>query len=288
MVRPVNPTDHSIHKGLPEPLATARGGVLDWPAQAGISREFRAQVENRRRQIRKRRRAFGMASGAVIAAVACALWVVPYFRDTATVATGTAQRRDFALADGSHAQLNARTVVRTDFRHGRRIVTLEHGEAFFSVAKDPEHPFLVETPAGTVRVLGTEFNVRVADSGHLDVTLLEGSVAIDSAGPVKLAPGEQFQSQERVIRRLLPAEIENVVAWRDGRIAFDGLTLAEAAARLGAYHGCQITVAPAIANLEPGGSIPISDLKAVLHALESALEIRVIANADGSYRLVGV
>ena len=44
--------------------------------------------------------------------------------------------------------------------------TLAAGEAFFQVAKDSARPFFVETAAGSVRVTGTQFNVRTAPAGQ--------------------------------------------------------------------------------------------------------------------------
>ena len=66
--------------------------------------------------------------------------------------------------------------MHVDFRYGRRFLRLEQGEVFLSVAKDAASPFLVDTPAGRVRVTGTEFNVRVVAGSRLEVTLLEGEV----------------------------------------------------------------------------------------------------------------
>ncbi len=274
---------------------------LDWPFHAGVVDQVIAQVEVKVKRRRSRRRRLITGGAAVLAFAGALLWAVPYVRDTATVETVAARRQTLALADGSQADLNARTSLRTDFRYGRRIVRLDRGEAFFAVARDPAHPFLVETPAGTVRVTGTKFNVRLADTGATEVTLLEGSVTVDlapspqspapSAQPPApssqpLAPGQQFDTAHAVVRDLTPVALENVTAWRTGRLALDGLTLAEAAERLSAYHGRSIQVAPAVATLHPGGSLLLEDLATALEALSATLPIQSIPMADGSYRIV--
>lgn len=218
------------------------------------------------------------AAAAVAAALAlAALWFVPWWRNTAEVATVAAQRSTIALPDGSRTELNARTTLRTDFRHGRRVVRLEQGEAFFAVAKDPAHPFVVDTPAGTVRVTGTKFNVRLAADGRPEVTLLEGAVVMENAlARLALSPGQQLSASGQLVT-LSPGEMERALAWREGRIVLNGLTLAEAAARFAEYHGRSVTVAPEIAGREIGGSLALDDLQGFFDVLsEDALGLRVM------------
>ncbi|MEJ1971973.1 MAG: FecR domain-containing protein [Lacunisphaera sp.] len=268
------------------PLLTVRNGsVLDWPGELGLGRDFAERVEARCRKDRRRRRALtGAAAGLAILLIV--FGAVPYVRDTATVEAPVAQRRTVRLPDGSLVELNAGAQIHTDFRYRRRVVSLSDGEAFFTVAKDAAHPFLVETAAGVVRVTGTEFDVRAPGGREMTVTLVHGAVVVETpAAPVSLVPGQQFTSGGGV-RRLSEDELAGVIAWRRGRFAFDGLTLAEAAARLGEYHGKHITVAPEIAGLRAHGSYPVDDLPAVLNALQTALSVRVLPAGDGSYRIV--
>lgn len=263
--------------------------ALDWPREAGLADEFLAKVDSRLRRRKQRRRTAVGVSTLVLAALLVGLWGVPYYRDTGAAGTPAAHRETLALADGSQAELNAQTSVRTDFRYGRRIVRLDQGEAFFSVAKDASHPFLVETPAGTVRVTGTKFNVRMTAPDRTEVTLLEGAVQVQESAtdPVKLTPGQQFDSAGANVRTLTSTELERVVAWRKGELALDGLTLREAMSRLAAFHGIRIDVVPEVAGLRPGGTFPVDDLKGFLGAVETALPVRVMPQGDGSFRIVG-
>lgn len=261
---------------------------FDWAHQAGVVDRVLEKVAQKVQRKRRRRRVAASVAGACAVAWAV-FWGVPYVRDTSTVATAAAQRQELALRDGSVVELSAQTSLRTDFRYHRRLVRLEQGEAFFSVAHDTEHPFRVETAAGTVRVTGTKFNVRVGDDGRAVVTLLEGGVAIeDTAVPARLQPGQQasFDRTQSAVRPLAEPELARAVAWRRGVLMLDGLSLAEALARLAAYHGTTIDVAPDAGSLHPGGSIPLSDLSGALGALEEAMPIRVLRRADGSCRVV--
>jgi len=119
----------------------------------------------------------------------------------ATVEVAGNQPATIAMPDGSRTELAPASVA--VFQGGkndlRQLVELIRGTGKFLVAKG-NGQFRVETAAGTVTVLGTEFSVRLharekprfppATVLHVDVT--EGSVQVDSAGKaVTLAKGER-------------------------------------------------------------------------------------------------
>lgn len=263
---------------------------LSWAREAGLLDELSGQVAaklRRRSRLRKRVAAAGTV-GALLLAVG--FWGVPLVRDTGAVETAAAQRQTLTLTDGSTAELNARTELRTDFRYGRRHVFLRQGEAFFSVARDATKPFVVETPAGSIKVTGTAFNVRLVPEGRAEITLLEGGVIFEGGGPaggvVELRPGEQLDSALPEARRLNPSEIAAATAWRRGQLVLDALQLRETAERLAAFHGISIAVDPRVAGLRPGGTYPMDDLSAFFAGLEEVLPVRVVTRAPGYYAIV--
>ena len=253
------------------------------PALAQVSPVARPNPAPARRWPRWIPAVAGLAAALAIFTV----WIVPYVRDTQTVVTISAQRSTLSLPDGSRTDLNARTALFTDFRHGRRFVRLEKGEAFFSVAKDATHPFSVETPGGTVRVTGTQFNVRLASDGRPEVTLLDGAVEIQNAlAHLTLAPGQQLSAAGE-LRSLSAGDLERTVAWREGRIVLNGLTLAEAAERFAAYHGKNIEIAPDLAARQMGGSYALDDLQGFLDALSAdTLGLRVVRHDADHFLIV--
>jgi len=111
------------------------------------------------------------------AAVVFGLWLAQPATQACDFATPMALRQAHTLADGSQVELNAQTSLRVDLGAHERRVRLAAGEAFFSVHQDAARPFIVETPAGSVRVTGTRFNVRTEPDGAFAVTVLEGSVS---------------------------------------------------------------------------------------------------------------
>ena len=88
------------------------------------------------------------------------------------------QRMQMTLADGTLVHLNAGTTLEYPvvFSHKDRRVKLT-GEALFEVAHDAKHPFIVETFATNLQVLGTKFNVLADPNNEVfSTTLIEGKV----------------------------------------------------------------------------------------------------------------
>ena len=89
-------------------------------------------------------------------------------------------RSKMTLADGSSVTLNSdsRFKYPASFDGPAREVFLT-GEAFFTIQKDPAHPFIIHTNKMTIRVLGTSFNVRCyPDDDAMETTLIQGSIEV--------------------------------------------------------------------------------------------------------------
>jgi ferric-dicitrate binding protein FerR (iron transport regulator) len=96
-----------------------------------------------------------------------------------TYATSKGQHSTITLADSSEVTLNytsSLTVTRFPFDRARHVSL--NGEAFFRVRNNGT-PFIVSTDAGTISVLGTEFNVRLR-SGRLEVAVVRGKVLLEA------------------------------------------------------------------------------------------------------------
>jgi len=207
---------------------------------------------------------------AAAAAVAFVVWLARPGTQFETIETPAAHRQSLTLADGSRVELNARTSLRIENSRTERRVQLVTGEAYFVVSKDQKRPFIVETPAGSVRVTGTIFDVRSETASQLEVTVVEGSVQVSpsntgstlSSDPVKLRAGDRLTtSPQRVDRETLSAAaVEDALAWRQGQIVCNRMPLAEVAARFAHYHGRNIEVAPDAANLSVSGLYSLDDL----------------------------
>lgn len=204
--------------------------------------------------------------------------------------TPVAQRQSLVLADGTHVELNAHTSLQVEFDRATRHVRLASGQAFFAVTRDPARPFIVETPAGAVRVTGTAFDVR-AEPALLEVTVQDGTVQVSPSSPATTAAlkaGEQLTAQNSGLttRTLSPAELNNTLAWRRGFVVFNGARLDEALARFSRYHGRSLTATSAVAGKRIGGRFSLDDLEGFFTELESIYpEVRVSRDLNGAVRV---
>ena len=79
--------------------------------------------------------------------------------NTLTVPYG--KQFELQLSDGTNVHLNAGTSLKypVKFVKGKNREVFLNGEAFFNVAKEVNHPFIVNANEIDVRVLGTQFNI---------------------------------------------------------------------------------------------------------------------------------
>ncbi|MFI5336459.1 MAG: FecR family protein, partial [Opitutales bacterium] len=223
------------------------------------------------------------------AAVALVLWLVHPARQIEDLTTPMARRQAWTLADGTRVELNAQTSLHVGLDGRERHVRLAGGEAFFAVSKDAARPFIVETPAGSVRVTGTRFDVRADSATSLEVLVDEGSVQVrPGAGPADaprfLQAGDDLTAGPGgvAVRSLSGPELADALAWRQGQIVFDGVPLREALARFGRYHGRGFTVTAAAAELRVGGRYSLDDVDGFCAALEEVLPVRVTRDLSGT------
>jgi transmembrane sensor len=244
----------------------------------------------------RRRTRWGFAVAlAAAAVVAVLLWSGRTRTQSAQFATAAAPRQSLTLADGTRVELNAQTSLQVELGRAERRVRLADGEAFFSVSKDPARPFVVETPAGSVRVTGTIFNVHAETTSALEVLVVEGKVqvrtpeagAAQPGGLVALAAGDKLTSRQGAnrVERLEAPAIEDALAWRQGQAVFAGVPLSAALDRFARYHGRRITSAPEVQQLSVGGRFSLDDLDGFLEALEAILPVRVTRDLSGGVRV---
>jgi ferric-dicitrate binding protein FerR (iron transport regulator) len=128
------------------------------------------------------------------------------------------------LSDGTKVWLNALSSLRfpEQFSDSLRVVELT-GEAFFEVAKDKQHPFIVKmNDKEQVKVLGTQFNVSsYGDEETKKITLIEGSIEVRSqTSNLKLTPGQQVQISNGYLSVDKNADVESATGWKDGKFVF--------------------------------------------------------------------
>jgi transmembrane sensor len=138
------------------------------------------------------------------------------------------------LPDGSKVWLNAASSLKFPVSFASltaRKVELS-GEAYFEIAKDKKHPFLVSSIGQVVEVLGTHFDVNAyGDGGKLKTTLIEGSVNVK---PLTSKSGERWEvmlkpNQQSVLINgsinIVNVDADESIAWKNGYFMFNNESL---------------------------------------------------------------
>lgn len=162
-----------------------------------------------------------------------------------TITTPRGGQYHVTLSDGSQVWLNAASSIRfpVAFKGKERKVEIT-GETYFEVAKNPAMPFIVKAASTEIEVLGTHFNVNAYDDeAIIKTTLLEGKVKVSVANQVSkfLKPGQQAAiNKEGKIGVLDNADIEEVMAWKNGRFQFSSADLKSILRQISRWYNVDI------------------------------------------------
>ena len=193
----------------------------------------------------------------------------------ADLRTGTGERRNLKLADGSQLILNAGSAVDLDFSSERRLLRLYRGGLVVQVAADPQRPFIVRSEQGDVRALGTRFLVeQLADATR--VVVLEHAVraSLPSGAELDLAQGQAALLHTGRIEPLASGQAYRA-DWLEGRLSVLDEPLATVVDALRPYRPGLIRVSPQVRHLRVQGVFPLDDSERTLAALEETMPIRV-------------
>lgn len=156
-----------------------------------------------------------------------------------TLSTAKGQQYQIILSDGTKIWLNAGSTLKypVSFSKGQRRVELI-GEAYLEVAKDKDHPFIVQSGKQTIAVLGTHFNLNAyPDEPEILTTLLEGAVKLN--GNVLLKPGEQAIYDGKSIK-VGKADVELSIAWMQGNFVFDNENLSSIMRKVSRWYDIEV------------------------------------------------
>jgi transmembrane sensor len=209
-----------------------------------------------------------------------------------SLASQTGQITDHALSDGSHIRLDGgSTMVVRYFAH-QRIAQLTAGAAFFSVARDEQRPFIVDTDDVRVTVLGTSFGVEITADAVL-VQVESGTVRVENRDGTHRASlqkgdalripthvGPQSQTHWEQQKTDMPA------AWRYGELVFDRDSMATVAQRLNRHADFKVEVADTARHIRISGQLRIANAQQWLHALPQVAPVRLQKLPNGGLRIV--
>ncbi|QJB35022.1 FecR domain-containing protein [Chitinophaga oryzae] len=198
-----------------------------------------------------RRRWWPAAAAVLLMAVAIAWWQYSRHRVQWIAKTTTGQPDSVLLADGSKIYLNKHASVKypAAFTGKERAVQLIAGEAFFDIATNPLHPFTVVSGPAQIRVLGTSFNVKAANT-TIQVYVLSGSVAVaHQQHSLRLQAGQGASCNTRTGEiKADSAAGNNQLAWRTRELQFTDTSLQAVCEALSNAYGVTMVLDPGISK----------------------------------------
>ncbi|UHQ22001.1 FecR domain-containing protein [Lysobacter sp. 5GHs7-4] len=226
-----------------------------------------------------------LAPGAAIAAtLAVAIGVAAWMQRPAPAqidryVTAIGEQRTIALSDGTTLLLDTHSAVTTRFDRDSRTVEVARGRVQFAVGRDSgqrsgPRPFLVKAGDGTIRDIGTTFQVS-RDGSAVDVGLIEGEVEVAvGAGQTRatstLAPGEQVRIEGGgTLAPKRPLDLTVAQAWPRGDLIFKNRRLDQLLDEMNRYSKTQLRLEqPSLGALKVSGVFHIDDQEALLAALQ--------------------
>jgi len=225
------------------------------------------------------------AAGAVWSAVS---W--PQRVEAKTLSTGLGEVQRFRFKNGSSVMLdsNSRIELRTE-ADGDKIDLLSGG-AWFDILEQDDRAVLVASNGLTVRATRCAFAVNLIPAPEVIVT--RGALDLERSNRLvagfRLAAGTRATVEpngQTSIAVMSQAEIQRVLAWRQGGLSLDGETVAVAASRFNRYNRQQLIIRD-----DQIGSQPVVGWFDIRNPMQFAQAVAlsfggVVEAADGEIRI---
>ena len=241
------------------------------------------------RPIWTRRKVVAAGAGGVAVAVAAALGISTQAA-AKTFRTERGEVRLIPLEDGSSATLNTDSEISVLFGAVRRAVTVTRGEVLFDVAADSARPFVVD--AGNARLMTdrTSFTVSCIARRPVEILVRRGSVAVSRRAGAS-APLLRVDANENAsipadgaitTHAVAPQEVTRQLAWQEGMLSFEDVSLREAADEFARYSDQHIYFADdKIAAETVTGRYAANNPREFARGAALSLGLQVETRADG-------
>jgi transmembrane sensor len=223
--------------------------------------------------------------------------------DPSTVAYSAPRdrHRTIRLADGSALVLAQDSLALVKFTRHARSLTIERGEAYFEVRREPNWPFEVQAAGVRVTAVGTAFNVaRTSDrvtvtvtEGTVDVEQLSRPTAAENSSPTPaLVQHRRLHTGERLVLNDALAQSDLTQsgaepAWTNGQLQFVDAPLSQVVRTVSRYAGRRVLIDdPRVADLTYSGTVFRDRVDEWTTALPAIFPIRAVTLSDGSVALV--
>lgn len=234
-----------------------------------------AAVDQQRRQL-----LLGVGTFACLGILGFGASQTPHWQiATADYRSARGERREITLPDGTQLMLNTASAVDVNFSATNRRLILRRGEIQIITGVDKSagtaRPLWVETTAGVVRPIGTQFTLRQFDRA-VAVQVAQGAVEIlpTQGQGMRVDAGQAAEFDQFGVGAIQSASPANS-GWTRGLLIAEQQRLGDFIAELDRYHSGVLRCDPGVADLVVSGVYPLKDTHSILRALEQVLPVRV-------------
>jgi ferric-dicitrate binding protein FerR (iron transport regulator) len=192
--------------------------------------------------------------------------------------TERGERSKIILPDGSIVTLNADSRLKfpEEFKESRQVYL--SGEAFFEVKKNSSKPFVIRLDNGSIRVLGTSFNVKsFKKEPRVETSVVSGMVAFIPSTALNKDTLYLTQNTKAVLTKKSGQTVKMIVnsdedrAWSEGKIIFRSSTMDEIVKVLERTYGKTIVLDnPAMAHCVLTGTFHENTLEQIIQLIAAA------------------
>ena len=203
---------------------------------------------------------------------------------------------EIILSDGTKVYLNAgsRFVYPESFNDKNREVFLT-GEAFFEVAHDKNHPFIVQTSDIRINVVGTQFNVSAYSSENIiETVLIQGNVTLQQNNcglfskniDLKINQLATFDKTTKKIA-LKTVDTDNYTLWKDGIFKFNGTHLNRIVKRLERFYNIRFLYNnPLNGTIQISGKLDLNeDREEIINRLATTASVKIVKKEGNYYEI---
>lgn len=232
--------------------------------------------------------AFALKIAAAFIAVAL-LGILAYHQLTGTetsVSTAANEIKQITLPDGSQVWLHeySSLTYKNNLEGSKREVELQ-GLAFFDVKRDEQHAFVIETPKGSVEVLGTSFEVSAYKNDSMErVTVSTGKVKFantETGKHVLLTRDMQGELSKSGYERVKDVDAASLVSWQSSKLVFNNESMEQVAEKLERYYHIQVKFkTEAVKLCRFTGTFEKATLNEVLDVIGKALQLTYVKESN--------
>ncbi|MGE7773700.1 FecR family protein [Chitinophaga sp. NPDC101104] len=240
-------------------------------------------------KVAHRGRSKWLAAAGVAAIIATGITIFFNRSDKNVTLAATTEKQLFTLPDGSKVYLNRHSTLQYNerFAQNNRDITLQ-GEAFFDVAPNETHPFIVHAGASQTEVLGTSFGIKAYGEEPVRLNVVTGKVAFSNANrksdALVLTAGHAATVQADNAPKAETATDPNFTSWKDDRLVFQHVPLSATFEAMEDYFGITIKVDdPSLADLDYMGTFDQPDVDSMFKVIAASTNVKIVEESKGVY-----